>query len=339
MKRLINLERLKSHLSAEFGKTVKAIDKYLQKAVLNREVSELSQKEIKQIITNADGEIKDLLGLYVISLKDNWRSLFTHRYQLQEADLYDAYRRRLNTPKSLLKYADKVMSKPLMLSQSTGISLDEVLAKFEVEEAARITRAIRLAHHEGLPNSKLIQMIRGSKAKRYQDGILNISTRHAKSIANTGTALIASEAKQQFISDNEDLIKGIKVLATLDMRTSTLCRNLDGVFMPLNKARYPPYHFNCRTSFEIVYDGYQAPKQRASMDGVVENQSYYEWLKSQPNNYQDEVLGKKRAKLFRDGGLSIERFKELQLDKNFTPLTLEEMKAREPKAFKKAGIQ
>ncbi|MPW47639.1 phage head morphogenesis protein, partial [Moraxella catarrhalis] len=55
---------------------------------------------------------------------------------------------------------------------------------------------------------------------------------------------------------------------------------------------------------------------------------YYEWLKNQPAQYQDEVLGKTRAKLFRDGGMTVERFRALQLDKNFTPLTLDEIKAQ-----------
>mgnify|MGYP006907835651 FL=1 len=72
------------------------------------------------------------------------------------------------------------------------------------------------------------------------------------------------------------------------------------------------------------------------MDGVVDNQSYYEWLKNQPAQYQDKVLGKTRAKLFRDGGMTVERFRALQLDKHFTPLTLEQMRALEPKAFEKA---
>lgn len=119
------------------------------------------------------------------------------------------------------------------------------------------------------------------------------------------------------------------------LHNSPICRGRDGMFMPIDKAVYPPYHFNCRSSFEIVYDGYTAPKQRASEHGVVENQTYYEWLKNQPAQYQDEVLGKTRGKLFRDGGLSLQRFKELQLDKNFTPLTLDEMKALEPTAFKR----
>ena len=103
--------------------------------------------------------------------------------------------------------------------------------------------------------------------------------------------------------------------------------------MPIDKARYPPYHFNCRSSFEIVFDGYTEPKQRASEHGVVKNQSYYEWLKGQSPAYQDEVLGKTRGKLFRDSGMSVEKFKSLQLDKNFKPLTLDQMKKLEPLAF------
>lgn len=195
-----------------------------------------------------------------------------------------------------------------------------------------------MAHSEGLTNDKLVQLIRGSRANRYQDGILRTTTRNAQTIARTGTAIVASEAKQEFINQNRDIIKGIRINATLDSRTSSICRHLDHTFMPIDKAKYPPYHFNCRSSFEIVYDGYESPKHRASEFGVTENVSYYEWLKKQTPDYQDEVLGKARGKLFRDGGMSVDRFKALQLDKNFTPLTLEQMRELEPVVFDKAKI-
>ncbi|STZ55572.1 NAD+--asparagine ADP-ribosyltransferase [Moraxella lacunata] len=336
MKSLINLERLKTKLTDEFGITLKAVDAYLQKAIFNREVKSLNGREIKQLTTNADRELQGLFGAYVDGLKANWRTLFSHRYKVHSDEAYKAIRQRLNSPKSLMAYADKVFDKPLHLTTNVGISLDELTKAFGKNESERIIRAIRLAHSESLDNAKLIQMIRGSRTNRYQDGILNISTRHAKTLAHTGTAIMASEAKQAFINDNKDIIKGIKVIATLDRRTSPICRHLDGVVMTLDKATYPPYHFNCRSSFEIIYDGYTAPKQRASEHGVVENQTYYEWLKNQPAHYQDEVLGKTRGKLFRDGGMSVEKFKSLQLDKNFTPLTLDEMARLEPFVFEKA---
>lgn len=336
MKRLINLERLKQSLVNDFGKTLKSVDEYLQKAVFNREVKSLNAREIKQLTTNADKELQGLFLAYMDGLKGNWRGLFGHRYKVQNDEAYSTIRKRLNTPKSLLAYADQAFSKPLNLTANVGVSLDDLTKSFSKTESERIIRAIRFAHSDGLTNDKLVQMIRGSRAKRYQDGILNTTTRNAQTIARTGTAIMASEAQQAFIHENSDIIKGIKVLATLDTRTSPICRHLDHQFMPIDKAKYPPYHFNCRSSFEIVYDGYTPPKQRASEHGVVENQSYYEWLKRQVPEYQDEVLGKTRGKLFRDGGMSVEKFKSLQLDKNFTPLTLEQMRELEPKAFERA---
>lgn len=336
MKRLINLERLKQSLANEFGITLKAVDEYLQKAIFNREVKSLNAREIKQLTTNADKELQGLFKAYMDGLKSNWRTLFSHRYKVHGDEAYKATRQRLNSPKSLMAYADKVFDKPLHLTTNVGISLDELTKSFSKTESERIIRAIRLAHSESLDNAKLIQMIRGSRANRYQDGILRTTTRNAHAIARTGTAIVASEAKQAFINDNKDIIKGIKVIATLDSRTSPICRHLDHQFMPTHKAKYPPYHFNCRSSFEIIYDGYESPKNRASESGVTENVSYYEWLKKQTPDYQDEVLGKAKGKLFRDGGMSAEKFKSLQLDKNFTPLTLEQMRQIEPLGFDRA---
>ena len=121
------------------------------------------------------------------------------------------------------------------------------------------------------------------------------------------------------------MVTGIKVSATLDLRTSAICRYLDGEFMPIERAKYPPYHFNCRSSFEIVYDGYTPPKQRASMNGVVENQTYYEWLKGQNKADIQQVLGKKKAELFLSDGMTAKKFKQLQFDRVFSPMNLKEL--------------
>lgn len=336
MKSLINLERFKQSLINDFGKTLKAVDDYLQKAVFNREVKSLNQREIKQLTTNADKELQSLFTAYMDGLKTNWRGLFHYHYQKQSDEAYTRFKKKLNSPKSLTAYADKVFAKPLNLTANVGITLDELTKSFSKNESERLIRAIGFAHMDGLTNDKLIQMIRGSKANHFKDGILSTTSRNAQTIARTGTAIMASEAKQEFINQNRDIIKGIRVNATLDRRTSHICRHLDHQFMPIDKAKYPPYHFNCRSSFEIVFDGYESPKNRASEFGVTENVSYYEWLKKQDSDYQDGILGKARGRLFRESGMSAEKFKQLQLDKNFTPLTLDEMRQIEPLGFEKA---
>ena len=216
MKKLINLERLKAKLVNDFNITIKDILAFLQRVVFNKEIGDLSQKEVNIVIKKTNSELKTLFGAFITNLKTDWRGLFSHRYEVDSP----------NNIKALQKHADEVFAKPLRLDGKMGVTLDELLDVFNDEERKKIINAIRLAHHEGLPNAKLIQMIRGSRARNYQDGILAVTTRNAQTIARTGTAIMASEAKQAIIRDNADIIKGIKVIATLDRRTCVVAGTL-----------------------------------------------------------------------------------------------------------------
>ena len=319
MKHLINLERLKVHLSNKFKTTLNEIDEFLQLVVFRHEISELKYKEFELLIGESKQELMGFLVGYALDLSNDWQELYNYSYTLETKMVDDDKLDTLNINEPQFD-ADS----PIKLSAQVGVTLNQILAKFGDEQSTQISNAISYAYTNGLTNQELIQIIRGTRKNRYQDGILQTTTRHARTIAHTGTAIVASQAKQQFIHDNKDIIKGIKVIATLDLRTSGICRHLDGEIMPIDKAVYPPYHYNCRSSFEIVYDGYQSPKQRTSMDGVVKNQTYYEWLKNQSKAYQVEVLGKKKAKLFQES--SVDEFKEF--DKNLRPMTLDEIKAQ-----------
>jgi hypothetical protein len=126
-----------------------------------------------------------------------------------------------------------------------------------------------------------------------------------------------------------------------------VCRSLDGQVYAIDAGPRPPIHISDRCTvipeLDEEFQKYMKGATRPSVaDGkaskVDASESYYEWLKRQPASFQDEVLGPTRGKLFRDGGLSAKRFSELQLDRNFKPLTLEEMRAIEEAAFKKAGL-
>lgn len=216
MKKLINLERLKAKLVNDFNITIKDILAFLQRVVFNKEIGDLSQKEVNIVIKKTDSELKTLFGAFITNLKTDWRGLFSHRYEVDSP----------NNIKALQKYADEVFAKPLRLDGKMGVTLDELLDVFNDEERKKIINAIRLAHHEGLPNAKLIQMIRGTRANHFKDGILSTTTRNAQTIARTGTAIMASEAKQAIIRDNADIIKGIKVIATLDRRTCVVAGTL-----------------------------------------------------------------------------------------------------------------
>ena len=70
-------------------------------------------------------------------------------------------------------------------------------------------------------------------------------------------------------------------------------------------------------------------RTRASADGPVSAKlTYYEWLREQDAEFQRDVLGPSRFKLFNSDGMTAAKFARLQLNAAFQPLTLEELKAK-----------
>lgn len=67
---------------------------------------------------------------------------------------------------------------------------------------------------------------------------------------------------------------------------------------------------------------------------VPDDMTYQDWLKKQPVERQDDILGKTKGQLFRKGGLTLERF----VDRNGRELNLAELRAKNAAAFAKAGL-
>jgi len=119
-------------------------------------------------------------------------------------------------------------------------------------------------------------------------------------LVRTSINQVANAASQQMYQANPDITKKYRYLATLDSRTSAICRALDGREFPYGKGPTPPQHFNCRSTTVAVVDyeglGFEPPPpgKRASMGGQVPaDMTYGEWLSKQPRSVQEDVLGSK----------------------------------------------
>ena len=147
------------------------------------------------------------------------------------------------------------------------------------------------------------------------------------------------------IFENEELMDGYEWVATLDSRTSLICGSRDGIiysFLATNPR--PPAHFSCRSTivakvspkYDLASDvtGNRLSKGASGKKTVSANTNYGSWLKKQPSGFQDEVLGVNRANLFRNGGLSIDKF----VDTSGMEYTLDELRKIEPLAFEKVGL-
>jgi len=200
----------------------------------------------------------------------------------------------------------------------------------------RVRDAVRMGIVEGRTTSQMIADLRGTRAQGYKDGILEVSRRQAEATVRTAINHTANTARQYLYEANARVIKGVKWVAVLDGRTTAVCRGRDGQVFAIDKGPRPPAHINCRsTTVPVLKRGSDIGETTAGMAGrVPADVNYSDWLRTQDAVFQNDVLGVKKAQLFRAGGLTLDRF----IDRAGQEYTLEELKARESEAWQMAGF-
>lgn len=204
-----------------------------------------------------------------------------------------------------------------------GRTLSDWMANNKQTDILRIQDAITKGIVEGQTTDQIVRRIRGTRAARYQDGILEISRRDAQSVVLTSIAHTQARAKMEFYEANSDIVQGVQYVAVLDSRTTTLCASRDGKVYPLDKAPPIPAHWRCRSAY-VPYLGVEGGNRASQFGQVPAKTTYEEFLRKQSHEFQDSVLGKGKADLFRKG-LKLERF----VDKSGEAYTLKQLKARE----------
>ena len=122
-------------------------------------------------------------------------------------------------------------------------------------------------------------------------------------LIRTSINQVANTASQQVYEANQDITKKYRYVATLDTRTSSICRALDGREFEYGKGPMPPQHFNCRSTTVPVIDPDILPPSttatRASKDGQVPiNTTYGKWLKDKmPGETNADVLARQQQAL------------------------------------------
>ena len=226
-----------------------------------------------------------------------------------------------------------------------GKLLREALAGIEQARAYRIRDTIRMGFVEGLTIDQMVRRLRGTRALGYADGLMEIDRRGAEALVRTAVNHTANYARQAVYAANEDLVQEIQWVSTLDGRTSSVCQARDGQVFPVDKGPRPPAHWGCRSStVPVLASAWKAlglsaseidPGTRAAMDGQLPAATTYQsWLKSKPAEFQDDILGPTKGKLFREGGMTLDRF----VDRSGKPFTIEDLKRRDAAAFEKAGM-
>lgn len=219
-----------------------------------------------------------------------------------------------------------------------------------------VRNAIRTGYLEGRTTDQIVRSIAGTRAKQFKDGLLDRSRRSVETMVRTALSHTAGTARNEVFRANEDIIKAVAWISTLDSRTSPICRVRDGLRYTPDDKHKPighsvPWlqgpgraHFACRSTSVPITKSWKelginlpdiSPGSRASMDGqVAAETTYSQWIARQSAARQDDILGPVRGRLLRQGGLPADHLYSPRGDF----LTLEQLRERDSAAFRRAGL-
>lgn len=143
------------------------------------------------------------------------------------------------------------------------------------QEATR--RAIRKELERSFAVGRSIQ-----KTTKAIVDVTDVSRSRAEALVRTEANFFHNAAAQKSYEDSG--IDRYEILATLDGRTSQICRKQDGKiykesdYKPGETA--PPFHVRCRTTTIPYFDEseYMENEKRQSADGLIDSMSYEEWF-------------------------------------------------------------
>jgi SPP1 gp7 family putative phage head morphogenesis protein len=290
--------------------------------------SDNKKKQINQLFAAMDDVLPQLAALadYQSEFTAAFLKKMTRDVEIQSLEAGAAYEEAMTTP---MVATDNLISTFL---KDWAQSEVDVVGQMVVE-----------GYRNGWTNDEIAQAIRGTRAAEYSDGVVARIGRNANMVVRTVVQHVSQTAMTATWANNADVIDKVRCVATLDGNTTPECRSLDGQEFDLGSAPQFPLHIGCRTvTVPVAKDEYAFLDEgatRSALDGPVSaSDTYYDWLSDQPVAFQDDVLGATRGQLFRNGGLSPEKFARLNVGRNFKPLTLDQMRAKEPHAFEKAGL-
>jgi len=297
-----------------------------------------TKRRLELLLDSVRAIIAEAYGRATTTLNDELKSLASYERDFQIDMLRGAFRFDYIKPTSAQLYA-AVTARPF-----EGRLLKDWYTDLEAGAYRRLRDTIRMGYVEGRTNDQIIRDIRGSRAAQYKDGVLEVSRRGAEATVRTAINHTATIARNETYKENASVIKGVVWVSTLDMRTTAVCRARDGHVYPLDSGPRPPAHIGCRSSTAPLLKSWKEmginlkealEGTRASMDGQVPaSMTYQDWLRKQSKDVQDDILGVDKGKLFRKGGLPLDRF----VDRSGKELTLEQLRQRESEAFSKAGL-
>jgi SPP1 gp7 family putative phage head morphogenesis protein len=207
-------------------------------------------------------------------------------------------------------------AKGATITLPNGEVISKAFRGIAVDQAERFSQVVRQGLLTGEPTPAIAKRLIGSlqfgeEGKTVRQLVAAggqataVADNQVVALVRTSINQVANTASQQVYEANPDITSKYRYVATLDTRTSAICRALDGKEFPYGKGPTPPQHFNCRSTTVPVIDyeglGFTPPPEgtRASAGGQVPaDTTYGEWLAKQPLAVKAKALGAGKVAYF-----------------------------------------
>ena len=140
--------------------------------------------------------------------------------------------------------------------------------------------------------------------------LTKLANHQIQTIVRTSVNQVQNQASQAVYAANSKVAPKYEYVATLDSKTSPICKRLDGRKFEYNKGPTPPQHFNCRSTTVPVVDYAGLKKQKGFEDltpppkgkvvtrptgegtgRVPQDTQYGDWLLGQDKKLKVKTLG------------------------------------------------
>lgn len=312
----VNSFRYDAYVRSVVLKELDSTQKKVLARVLSEDIVNLTKREIRRLSRDINSIIDESYESIESFLEKTGKDFFVTSHQV-EAFLYNEWL-GANLITSLPKYKlEAIKNTPLF----EGRPLNDWWKRQEDDLKFNLETIIRNGNTIGESQYNIAREIRHR---------FGITQRESETLVRTANASIASNAQEKLIEINQDILYAKQHVSTLDSKTTLICQHRDGLKWKIDGTPIghslpfipPPLHPNCRSIVIMIIDK-NAESTRASEFGQVDaNLRYEDWLKDQPDTLQAKILGKKKAKWFRGGKLTLSQM----LDQSERPLTIEQLR-------------
>lgn len=303
----VRLEMLSKTSTKDIQKQIKLLQKDIAgllatKNVSTKKVLEEVKKNVKKYHTKRFKEINKLLG-EGSAVAAEISTATEAAYFASLGVVADAAVAKTVTKKVIQKSLERVMPG---LSSGAQVSVGEMLERFESNALSTFTNIAVRAQAEGLSigvTSKMVQ-----EATNLQ---LNQSEAVARTIIQASSNQARDDIAQNLGAERE------LWLATLDSNTCPYCAGLDGSCEDVSTLPRPPAHPRCRCVLIYIPEGTSCKSMKEDLDRpqrgpdgksiIKPYQEFGSWIKTQPPEFQEEVLGIERAKMLRENKVTFKK--------------------------------